>query len=52
VFPDDSGLGRHMNLNVTTEANPAGKAMTIVAGICAGADSIDDPDMLRTCETY
>ncbi len=43
---------RHVNLNVTTGANPAGKAMTIVAGMCAGADSIDDLDMLRTGGTH
>jgi Transposase DDE domain group 1 len=39
---------RHVNLKVSTGANPAGKAMTIVAGMCAGADCIDDVDMLRT----
>jgi hypothetical protein len=41
-------IRRHVNLGVTTGANPAGKAMTLVAGMCAGADSIDDVDMLRT----
>ena len=28
-------------------ANPAPKLLTVVAGMCAGADSIDDLDMLR-----
>jgi hypothetical protein len=41
-------ISAHVSLGVTTGANPAGKAMTIVAGMCAGADSIDDLDMLRT----
>ena len=41
-------ISQHVRLSVTTGANPAGKAMTIVAGMCAGADSIDDLDMLRT----
>src|SRR6266568_3241377 len=41
-------VGEHVRLGVTTGANPAGKAMTIVAGMCAGADSIDDLEMLRT----
>ena len=39
---------RHVNLAVTTGANPAGKAMTLVAAMCAGAGCIDDVDMLRT----
>jgi hypothetical protein len=39
---------RHVDLGVSTGANPAGKAMTIVAGMCVGADSIDDLGMLRT----
>jgi Transposase DDE domain group 1 len=39
---------RHVDLGVSTGANPAGKVMTIVAGMCVGADSIDDLDMLRT----
>lgn len=38
---------RHVDLGVTTGANPAGKAMSLVAGMCAGADSIDDLDVLR-----
>src|ERR671926_795539 len=29
-------------------ANPAPKLLTVIAGMCAGADSIDDLDMLRT----
>ena len=41
-------ISAHVSLGVTTGANPAGKAMTIVAGMCAGADGIDDLDMLRT----
>src|SRR5690349_2184944 len=28
-------------------ANPAAKAMTLIAAMCAGADSIDDTDRLR-----
>lgn len=28
-------------------ANPAAKVMSVVAGMCAGADSIDDTDVLR-----
>jgi len=39
---------RHVKLGVSTGANPAGKAMTLVAAMCAGADSIEDVDMLRT----
>lgn len=41
-------ISRHVSLGVTEGANPAGKVMTVVAGMCAGADSIDDLDMLRT----
>jgi hypothetical protein len=41
-------IRRHVDLKVTTGANPAGKAMTLVAAMCAGADSIDDADLLRT----
>ena len=29
-------------------ANPAPKLVTLIAGMCAGADSIDDLDMLRS----
>jgi hypothetical protein len=32
-------------------ANPAPKLLTVIAGMCAGADSIDDLDMLRAGET-
>ena len=28
-------------------ANPAPKLLTVIAGMCAGADSIDDLDLLR-----
>src|SRR5918995_6048642 len=28
-------------------ANPAPKLLTVIAGMCAGADSIDDLDVLR-----
>ena len=45
-------IRRHVDLGVTTGANPAGKAMTIVAGMCAGAECIDDLDMLRTGGTH
>lgn len=38
---------RHVDLGVTTGANPAGKAMSLVGAMCAGADSIDDADLLR-----
>jgi hypothetical protein len=41
-------IRRHVNLGVTTGANPAGKAMALVAAMCAGADCINDADMLRT----
>ena len=41
-------IRRHVDLGVTTGANPAGKAMSLVAAMCAGADSIDDTDLLRT----
>lgn len=41
-------IRRHVDLGTTTGANPAGKAMSLVAGMCAGADSIDDMDMLRS----
>ena len=35
-------IRRHVDLGVTTGVNPAGKAMTLVAGMCVGADSIED----------
>ena len=41
-------IRRHVDLGVTTGANPAGKAMSLVAAMCAGADSIDDADLLRS----
>lgn len=41
-------LAEQVSLGVTTGANPAGKAMTIVAGMCAGAGCIEDINMLRT----
>jgi hypothetical protein len=41
-------IRRHVDLGVTTGANPAGRAMSLVAGMCVGADSIDDMDALRT----
>jgi Transposase DDE domain group 1 len=40
----------HLDLGVTVNsagANPVAKVMSVVAGICAGADSIDDLDRLR-----
>ena len=40
-------IRRHVDLGVTTGANPAGKTMSLVAAMCAGADSIDDADLLR-----
>jgi hypothetical protein len=39
---------RHVRLGVSTGANPAGKSMTLVAAMCAGAGCIADADMLRT----
>jgi hypothetical protein len=45
-------IRRHVDLGVSTGARPAGKAMSIVAGMCAGAECIDDLDMLRTGGTY
>jgi hypothetical protein len=41
-------ISDHVALGVPAGANPAGKVMTVVAGMCAGADGIDDLDMLRT----
>ena len=35
-------IRRHVHLGTTTGANPAGKAMTLVAAMCAGAGCIDD----------
>jgi hypothetical protein len=39
---------RHVDLGVSTGANPAGKALSLVGGMCVGADSIDDMDVLRS----
>src|SRR3954451_2801162 len=45
---DLAGLvGRRVRPQLSTGANPGGKVATIVAGMAAGADSIDDLDMLR-----
>jgi len=41
-------IRRHVDLGVTTGTNPAGKAMSLVAAMCAGADCIDDTDLLRS----
>ena len=40
-------IRRHVKLGVSTGANPAGKAMTLVAAMCAGAGCIEDADKLR-----
>jgi hypothetical protein len=45
-------IRRHVDLGVSTGANPAGKAMSLVAGMCVGADSIDGMDVLRTGGTH
>jgi len=45
-------IRRHVDLGVTTRVNPAGKAMTPVAGMCVGADGIQDVDVLRTGATH
>jgi hypothetical protein len=45
---DLAGLvGRRVRPDMSTGANPGGKAAAIVAGMAAGADSIDDLDLLR-----
>jgi hypothetical protein len=36
-----------VDLGISTGANPGGKVATIVAGMVAGADSVDDLDLLR-----
>jgi hypothetical protein len=41
-------IRRHVDLGCTAGANPAGKAVSLVAAMCAGADCIDDADLLRT----
>jgi hypothetical protein len=47
----DAGLhelvGQRVRLGTSIGSNPAGKVATIVAGMVAGADSIDDLDALR-----
>jgi hypothetical protein len=43
-------VAEHLDLGATRNAagtNPAAKVMSVVAGMCAGADSIDDLDALR-----
>jgi hypothetical protein len=40
-------IRRHVDLGCTAGANPAGKAISLVAAMCAGADSIDDANLLR-----
>ena len=45
---DLAGLvGRRVRQDLSTGSNPGGKAAAIVAGMAAGADSIDDLDVLR-----
>ena len=44
---DKVGLPRLSEEHLTTGANPWSKVMCLVAGMAAGADSIDDMDMLR-----
>ena len=52
------GLGRLLGEKVrisaprikSWSANPAPKLATVVAGMCAGADCIDDIDVLRSGE--
>jgi hypothetical protein len=41
-------LERALRVQVSQSANPAPKLATLIAGMCAGADSIDDIDMLRS----
>jgi hypothetical protein len=38
---------RHVELGCTAGANPAGKAMSLIAAMCAGADCIDDANLLQ-----
>ena len=45
-------IRRHVDLGVSTGVNPAGKAMSLVAGMCVGADSIEGVDVLRTGGTH
>src|SRR5881227_3450096 len=47
----DAGLheqvGQRVRLGTSIGSNPAGKIATIVAGMVAGADSIDDLNVIR-----
>ena len=43
----DAGLGERVALGTSIGSNPAGKVATVVAGMVAGADSINDLDALR-----
>ena len=45
-------IRRHVDLGVSTGANPAGTAMSLVAGMCVGAESIEDVNVLRTGGTH
>jgi hypothetical protein len=53
---EQTGLGRLLDEKVyiaaprvkSGAANPAPKLATVVAGMCAGADSIDDIDVVRS----
>jgi hypothetical protein len=55
TLADQTGLGRLLGEKIqigstrvkSGAANPAPKLSTIIAGMCAGADSIDDIDVLR-----
>lgn len=38
---------RHVDLGCTAGANPAGKAMSLIAAMCAGAGCIEDGHLLR-----
>jgi len=40
-------VARRVRADLSTGSNPGGKAAAIVAGMCAGGDSIDDLDVLR-----
>jgi hypothetical protein len=40
-------IRRHVEPGCSAGANPAGKAMSPVAAMCAGADCIEDTDLLR-----
>ena len=44
---DKVGLPQLSEKHLTTGANPGSKVMCLVAGMAAGADSIDDMDVLR-----